>query len=687
MKIDLLKIKSSFPPPQGNKQGFDSYVASIEHLVKDIVPESIFEVQEASHFIPTEASFQKLHDVLPIVKISSADEAPCSLSIALLCLGDHSHGVGRYFCDRVARFLIPGKHLPITVMRSLNFKFLIQPDRRYFITELYFEAETARDLHIIQENYPKVAEEIRLTTLGVEHARKVVLTKGLSMEEKGMILLENLTSLIKRPHKELHHTIFEETHHVLLKALQEKDPHKIPDHLLPLLEEKPQEFDSTIFNEIQNYLMIFDPSFAKRRPLLHLNKLLSYLYLFRKIITHTIFTRPQERHTSFKLLKTELKRENSVVPTLAFLIGINLMDDREILEEHHVFKAIQEELPHIVLVEESLITKKQGKERVRILYLEIQNDDKSPFTADAVKCLKKKIPKKIKECIQRTPAPLPSHYSDEETMRNILTLSKELKNPNDPPQVIIQFHNQWEKDLLFSVIITRIQKSDAPHLTLPNTAQIQVGKSERKVCGILNKRHLKEAYVFDIHVKGSAKIAEGRQKLIQYLKNTLHELNDFNGGMISKQYETLAAFKNLLADPVHDPLIENYFYSLSPSYMQSLIPPEVLKEHFSLLLNALDHDFLYDEGFIVSRTQEDYALLMVCSTDPSLIDRLKELSYTFVPNPSELLTTYLKVFDLHALGFLLSPKEQEETFKEHLEKVMREHKTKALLSIDALTPL
>ena len=71
-----------------------------------------------------------------------------------------------------------------------------------------------------------------------------------------------------------------------------KTPDKIPDHLLPILEEKPQEFDSFIFNEIQNYLIIFDESFSKVRPLVHLKYLLSYLYLFRKIIIHTILIKP-----------------------------------------------------------------------------------------------------------------------------------------------------------------------------------------------------------------------------------------------------------------------------------------------------------------------------------------------------------------------------------------------------------
>lgn len=667
MKIDLLKIKPSFPQPKKNKQGFDSYIASIERLVKEIVPESIFQMQEASHFIPIESSFLKLHQALPLIKISEADGAPCTLSISLLCLGDHTHGVGRFLCDQIASSLIPGKHLPITVMRSLAFKFLVEPDSDYFITELYVEVKNDRDLAIIRENFPKLAEEIRLTVLGVEHARKVVLSRGMSLEEKGMVLFENLSSLIKRPHQTLHHSIFDETQHILLKALQEKSPDKIPDHLLPVLEAKAQTFDSSIFKEIQNYLMIFDETFSKSRPLSHLNKLLSYLYLFRKIITHTILTKPEKRHTSFKLLRSELLCGQESIPIAAFLIGINLIDDHELLEEREVFKVIEEELPGIELVQESLITQKEEKERVRILYFEIKHADNHPFTSDEIKQLKKKIPKKIRGCIQKSPPPAPSNFSDEETMRNILTLSKELKVDNDPPKVIIQFHNQSEKKLHFSVILARIQKPHSPQLTLPNTAQMIVGKMERKVCGILNKRYLKEAYVFDVHVKGEKSIAEGRQELLVYLKKNLHELHDFNGGVITKQYETLAAFKRLLSDPFHDPLIENYFYSITPSYMQSLIPPEVLKEHFNLLLRTLDTDFLSEENFLTSQTYGDYVLFIICSTESYIIDQLKESAQVFIPDQDSLISTYIKVFDLHALGFLLADKSLEQSLKNHLQ--------------------
>ena len=110
--------------------------------------------------------------------------------------------------------------------------------------------------------------------------------------------------------------------------------------------------------------------------------------------------------------------------------------------------------------------------------------------------------------------------------------------------------------------------------------------------------------------------------------------------------------------------------------MQSLIPPHILKEHFSLLSQTIDREGLIKEHTLISKTYEDYALLMVCTTESSLIDRLKEVAYPFIGNSNDLFSTYLKVFDLHALGFLIPNKEIEADFRVYLEGVLQEHKAK-----------
>ncbi|MCB1084216.1 MAG: hypothetical protein KDK61_07880, partial [Simkania sp.] len=91
MKIDFLKIKSGFHAPKGNKQGFDSYVSSIERLVKEMIPKDLFDTEVSPpHFLSYESYFQKLGESLPLIKWSSFEEAPCSISIAILCSAEYT---------------------------------------------------------------------------------------------------------------------------------------------------------------------------------------------------------------------------------------------------------------------------------------------------------------------------------------------------------------------------------------------------------------------------------------------------------------------------------------------------------------------------------------------------------------------------------------------------------------------
>ena len=145
--------------------------------------------------------------------------------------------------------------------------------------------------------------------------------------------------------------------------------------------------------------------------------------------------------------------------------------------------------------------------------------------------------------------------------------------------------------------------------------------------------------------------------------------------MITKQYETLATLKTLIATPLYDPLIESYFYSITPSYVQSLIAPQVLQKHFSLLLHILNTK--PPNSLIISTVYNNYALFMMRSNNPSLIDSLKEMAYTFTSDPCDLFATYLKIRDLHMLGFIASNKEIEASFKAELQNILQECKTTA----------
>ena len=245
-----------------------------------------------------------------------------------------------FFMDTISRTLLPGKNLHLTINRSLAFHFIIAQKQDYFIDEVFIEVENNKDLKMISSNIERVCGQIRLTLLGVEHTRKLVVSKPLSIDEKCMILAENLCSLIKHSAKSFSDTLFDKTHHLILKAYHEEKS-GLPKYLSNYLEDNPQAYDCEIFKEMQEFTLLFEKNFTCQRNITHLNRTLSYLYFFRKIITHTILTNPKKRYFNFKLMPTHLTRDEKIIPVLAIIIGTNLINDYEMLDETRVLLALE----------------------------------------------------------------------------------------------------------------------------------------------------------------------------------------------------------------------------------------------------------------------------------------------------------------------------------------------------------
>lgn len=639
MKINVFKIKANTPQRKIHK-GFDSYVKSMEDLVSETIPESVAALHETSMFIPYETTFEKLNAALPIVKISEESEAPCLLSLRILCRNEYTHGLGLFLCRMIDEKLLPGKKMAFSFVRSLIFKFIIKPKEEYYILEFFLDVETAKDLQTIKKNLPRFEEEVRLTTLGVEHARKVVLAKGYNLEEKRMILLENFTSLLKSASDFDRKTLFSDVQELLLKGVHEEFPDKIPDHLLPYIDAKPKTFDHHIYNEVQHFSLLFQDSFSRLRSLSHLSKVISYLYLFRKMITHSVKIKPDQRHLSFKVIPFKLDK----VPTLAFLLGVNLIQGYERLEESDLMSAIQKYLPDATLIPETTIINEESHKRVVTLYLELQRKDHSAFPTEMIKILRKKIPKELQNSLSHVKERL--HIVDDETTRNILNLTKEIFSIHDPAKIVIQYHNQTPSHLYFTALLAHLQTPDAPPLAFSSEGPITIRKSERKVVGILKNRYIKEIYLYDIALqKENLDIKHGREKIFDFFKKRLHKLHDFNGGMIVRKYENLSDFKALLPLPYPDVIAENYFYSISPSYMQTLAEPHLLMKHFLMILPHLDNELFGEDPLVLI----EESMILLISRDAYLG---REIEKKVGNLPQGAFSTRIKKEEIYFLGYV-----------------------------------
>lgn len=669
----LSKITTSFSLPLGYEETHSYHIRSVESLLEKITDPIFFENQKEKNkarkctrpedLIPY---FTRFNNQVPLVYSTSFDKDHLSVSVVTICSSKHTHGVGRFMCDLYSRWLIPGKQIPIVNTRSLAFQFELYPQESYYLTELTLTITEIQDIALIKNNLPIVSKELKLNILAVQHARHVISLKPLSLDQKKILIQENITSLLDRSSKEVEQTVFNYVHQLITKFLAEDKVTQMKDQIAPLLDLKPTAFDRDIYSEMQQLVSQLKDSFTAARDLKYLNRIISYHYIFRKIITNAITAEPNKRHVSTKVLRTTLRLEHLSYPILGVLICINFINDNEIFEEKHLLKAIQSILPDYIMVPNSSIIERRGNKRVRSVYLEIEKLDKSAYTGVEIKELKKKIALEVKNRVEGLVHPVFVHRNEEEIMRNILDLSRQLKYIHDLPQVIVNFHKQTSFEISFIIILLRLKKSEEcplKEIFSQSSTILKFYNHDVKIVGILRKRYPKEAHVIELRLDKkqflrkdfSLDLYKARLCVVSEITRLIGDVRDYNGGMIAKQYEILSALKALLLDDgIHnDFLLENFFYSLTPNYMQSILSPFLLKKFFLMLLSVLEHEFNKDIFFMNTCVHDDYYILMLGAVKPSFKEVITDVIDNLLISAHEISYSWVNIYDITCVGFLL----------------------------------
>lgn len=655
-----LKILPNYPFAKGLHEHYNKRFDTVKDLAGEHLP--------ALRTGETLSDYEmRLNKTLPLVRMSeiSSDVFPATFSFTVLSDGSYTHGTGRFVADTASRFLVPGKQLSIVSTLGSAFKIENIENRFFFIMEMIILIEESSDGLVIQHNFENVAKDIRLSILAVKHARQIVRIKPLSLDQKKIIFEENLASLFSRTSKESH-TLFDQAHGLLLKAAGEEAFSRVQQELAPLLELKEHTFDRDIFKEIQDFVGLFKDAFSAIRDPKHLKRMISYQYLFKKILTQGICNQPHKRHTSIKLLRTYLNSGRFKQPVLGVLVGLNFIQENEVFEKRHLLKALQSCFPHLIFIEESYIADSSLDPKVHTYYLEVKKRSRSDFTQSDLIKIRKCLPREITNRIETVVHPVFMHRNEEEIMRGILDLAKQLKYVDDIPQVIINFHRQTAQDISFTVILLRLKKGDEGSLreifkSHPPTHEIH--NHEEKIVGILKKRYTKEANIFDIRLDKkpflrpdySVDLYKARQSVILDLTEILGEVRDYNGGMISKQNEVLRELKTgLSARKIQsDFLLENFFYSVTPAYMQSLLSASILETLFLMLLEVLEHDFSIDRFYSSAQILDDTFLIMLGSTNQELIGAIEKEVELIKPDYPDLTKAQAHTYEIHTLGYIL----------------------------------
>jgi len=655
---DIFQIKPNFSP---NDQSFNYFLMSIKQYIEKILPLSILEdLKNFPSEKTIEMSFRRLNYNLPIFKYSFSESLPCTVSIGLLCLSEYTNGVGGYLNDMMGRWLIPGKSLPIVSTRSMEFSFTHCPKHQYYMHEIYVKLSDSNELDLVKKNISNYLNELRINILAVYHARYIVSIKNLSFEDKTAIIQENITSLLKIPNNFIDQSLFDQMQNLLMKTASDEKIKEVEKNVSYMMNKRPKFFDRGIFYEIRDLLVQLKDPFIFEKDAKYLARIIGFQYLFKKKILRKLAQNPNERHLSLKLFK--VRYEKSLTKhSIGILITMNLLSDAERFEKKHVLEAIKSILVGVQYIKNSFFNDRNN-ENIRAIYFEIKKENESKFSFDEIKLLRKKLPKEIKSKIENVVHPTFMPRNEEEVIRNIIVLSKQLKYVNDIPQVIITYNKQTDTQLSFMVILLRLLKKNTKDLFQKDAENIRLIQDEVKIVGYLKKKYPKEANIFRIFVDKdsffrpdySLDLQKARQYVVSELINLIGDFRDYNGGMILKQHENLSQLRKLLSVYGFGEyyLLENFFYSLKPGIMQSILNPEILRIPFLMSHEASENDYDEKKLFFKYLNESNYLFVTIGSENASVRSFVESSLSQLKMQSLDLTTSHLEVYDIYITTYI-----------------------------------
>lgn len=605
----------------------------INHALTQVLPEQYFDLKWQSERLKENVR-KKLLAQLPLVKSAQRDRLMCFYT-----LFQYRANAFKFFFDLVSQWLVPGRRLNVILVYAADFQFPELGDDLFTVCEVIIQIEDLNDIELIQRNFPIIETEALLGIESEYYARKILEVRGMSPDQK--------TSLIQ---------------------------HRIA----VVLNRLPEFFSADVFTEMQHILVLCDEDFKDQRSVSHLSRLIGIHYLFRRRLLDLIKEFAHKRHVLVKCFKSTVNFPNGKKNVLALIIGFNFLRGKEIFEQRHLLKAIKRYIPSAEAIDQTFFTNRRGSEKITTVYIEIEKTDNKKFSSEEIRKLKSYLPDDLQSHIGHLLPPVFMPRNEEEIMRNILSLSQQLKYLRDIPQVFISFDEQTERNLFFTVIVVRIFRKGAEpiaDLIRRSGTFLRYIHDRTKIVGALRQKHPKEATVFrlkfskDSFLRGdhSIDLYKARQAVVNELTRAMGEFRDFNGGMISKQNELLIEVKALFAKEgvkYNEIFLEDFFYSLAPVIMRTVLESHAFKSLFQMVLESLNEGVGHDEKVSVKWRQENHFIyLMTVSPNWTMLDEISRILHKHNHGGTDLVQGYVKTSEFICMGYVyrsMDVKKQEQ---------------------------
>ncbi len=355
----------------------------------------------------------------------------------------------------------------------------------------------------------------------------------------------------------------------------------------------PFSIDESVYGDLGLLFLLASKKFLDHRNPSLLLRLILALHLLQKKLSRLTTMSPNIRHIEIRWIPTKLFFPFSHKPVLGCLVGFNLIDRYEVFDEENVSLSLEKNLPQLVLVRESSYSHISKHSHLKFFYFEIEKKNGTQFSFLEQNLLKNNVDEWIQKSIQPLSPSVYMRLTDEDTYKNMLTLSQEIKSLGDIPQAHITLAQQTGNEIIFRVNL--VHASPFHHFSLKDHFHDANFVTEQ----VLTVRHLEnhpiQAHIFRIHLPrdsttlrsdGSLDYHSARQKVVNHIISAIGIFRDYNGGLILRQHEQLIAFRMFFPEvSLSDPeLLEAFFFSLIPLEKQISLSPEVLSVLFNCYL-------------------------------------------------------------------------------------------------------
>ncbi len=523
---------------------------------------------------------QALEEALPALHWDRISSRRLSISF----LAKHRVGVSHFFYDMITRWLVPNKRLDASYFFSSDFRFSKGDSPLCTLAQITIEL-SEEDLVDFDKHKNRVDSEVRLGARSPYYANRILEFKDLSPDKKTEMIQKKIGSLMKA---------------------------------------RTDNYDKSIFSHMQRFLVISKDEFKSRRGYHHISRIISISHIIRKTLEKKIAASPSERHIMVKLIKAKLEDRSEKKPpsVLGLLVGFNFLQEREVFEESHLMGAIQKVHPFLRMVEDSFLLEKDPSSSMQTVYIEVMKKEAKELSLSEIQALRSKLPSLLSSRIEFLTNPIFMPRNEEEVLRNIMTLSNQLRYVQDIPQMIINFNTQEKGLLHFTVIFSWIVQPGKKEMQfylqkLPKAWSWQIERSKKM--GTMRRKYTKDAYVFSVQMPSKPFLQDNhfvdlylaREHLVQKLGAIFGDIRDYNGGMMKKQAELIEQWKRCLGKEHSGRhfFMEKLFFSIQPSEMRSLLSCQMLK---FLYLQVTDYLKKKDAAIDCSIKIDEKRMLILC---------------------------------------------------------------------------